>query len=138
MYMKRKSVIFKWHLLKKKALSSSVYVFCWKVLIEETIFTSPSGDGTAILPGHPSPQRITYVSKVISWPWVLVQLRESSAVKRSKSALTSWANPAKVERTELKLRVFQACFTLAMVASLRRKKNHSLYTMSEPLLDALF
>ena len=52
--------------VERKALSSSVYVFCSKVLTEETIFTSPSGDGTAILRGHPSPQRITYVSKVIS------------------------------------------------------------------------
>ena len=26
---------------------------CTKVLIEDTIFTSPTGDGTAILRGHP-------------------------------------------------------------------------------------
>ena len=29
-------------------------VFSKKVLIEDTIFTSPVGDGTAILRGHPS------------------------------------------------------------------------------------
>ena len=38
----------------KKALYLSVNVFSTKVLIEDTIFTSPNGDGTAILRGHPS------------------------------------------------------------------------------------
>ena len=32
----------------------SVNVFSTKVLIGDTIFTSPNGDGTAILRGHPS------------------------------------------------------------------------------------
>ena len=39
---------------KKKALYLSVNVFSTKVLIGDTIFTSPNGDGTAILRGHPS------------------------------------------------------------------------------------
>ena len=38
---------------KKKALYLSVNVFSRKVLIEDTIFTSPTGDGTAIIRGHP-------------------------------------------------------------------------------------
>ena len=39
------------HILKE-ALYLSVNVFSMKVLIEDTIFTSPTGDGTAILHGH--------------------------------------------------------------------------------------
>ena len=37
---------------RKKALHLSVNVFSKKVLIRDTIFTSPTGDGTAILRGH--------------------------------------------------------------------------------------
>ena len=37
----------------------SVNVFSTKVLMEDTIFTSPTGDGTAILRGHPSHARST-------------------------------------------------------------------------------
>ena len=36
----------------------SVNVFSTKVLIRDTIFTSPSGDGTAILRGHPSHAKV--------------------------------------------------------------------------------
>ena len=38
----------------KNALYLSIIVFSKKVLMEDTIFTSPAGDGTAILRGHPS------------------------------------------------------------------------------------
>ena len=38
----------------KNALYLSVNVFGTKVLIADTIFTSPNGDGTAILRGDPS------------------------------------------------------------------------------------
>ena len=38
----------------RNALYLSVNVFSTKVLIENTNFTSPIGDGTAILRGHPS------------------------------------------------------------------------------------
>ena len=34
---------------EKKALHLNVHVFSTKVTIEDTIFTSPTGDGTAIL-----------------------------------------------------------------------------------------
>ena len=34
--------------------STKINVFSTKVLIGDTIFTSPTGDGTAILRGHPS------------------------------------------------------------------------------------
>ena len=40
--------------LEKKALYLSVNVFRMKVPIDDTIFTSPNGDGTAILRGHSS------------------------------------------------------------------------------------
>jgi len=38
--------------MEKTALYLSVNVFRKKVLVEDTIFTSLSGDGTAILRGH--------------------------------------------------------------------------------------
>ena len=38
---------------KKNALYLSVKVFSMKVLIGDTIFTSPTGDATAIFRGHP-------------------------------------------------------------------------------------
>ena len=40
--------------VKKNALYLSVNVFSTKVLIGTLYFTSPNGDGTAILRGHPS------------------------------------------------------------------------------------
>ena len=36
----------------------SVNVFTTKVLIGDTIFTSPNGDGTAIFRGHPSHAKV--------------------------------------------------------------------------------
>ena len=45
-------------LKKKKALYLSVNEFNTKVLIGDTIFTSPTGDGTAILRGHPSHAKV--------------------------------------------------------------------------------
>ena len=39
-------------------LHLSVNVFITKVLIVDTIFTSPAGDGTAILRGHPSNAKV--------------------------------------------------------------------------------
>ena len=38
----------------KNALNLDFNVFSTKVPFEDTIFTSPTGDGTAILRGHPS------------------------------------------------------------------------------------
>ena len=46
------------YLFKKNALYLSVNVFSRKVLIGDTIFTSPTVDGTAILRGHPSHPRV--------------------------------------------------------------------------------
>ena len=40
-------------MFKKNALYLSVKIFSMKVLIGNTIFTSPTGDGTAIFRGHP-------------------------------------------------------------------------------------
>ena len=45
--------LWKWKKKKKKALYLSV-----NVLIGDTIFTSPNGDGTAILRGHPSHAKV--------------------------------------------------------------------------------
>ena len=53
-YMIIATKIFK----KKNALYLSVNVFSTEVLIEDTILTSPTGDGTAILLGHPSHAKI--------------------------------------------------------------------------------
>ena len=43
---------------KKNVLHLSVNVFSTKVLIGDTSFTSRTGDGTAILRGHPSHAKI--------------------------------------------------------------------------------
>ena len=43
---------------KKRALYLSVNEFSTEVLIGDTILTSPTGDGTAILLGHPSHAKI--------------------------------------------------------------------------------
>ena len=47
---------------KKKALYLSVAVFCTKVIMGNTIFTSPTGDGTAILRGHPSHPKVELIA----------------------------------------------------------------------------
>ena len=44
---------------KKCTFYLSVNVFITKVLIGDTIFTSPNGDGTAILRGHPSHAKVS-------------------------------------------------------------------------------
>ena len=43
---------------KKKHFYLSVNVFSTKVLIGDTTSTSPTGDGTAILGGHPSHAKV--------------------------------------------------------------------------------
>ena len=43
---------------QKNALYLGVNVFSMKVLIGDTILTSPAGDGTAILRGHPSHAKV--------------------------------------------------------------------------------
>ena len=63
----------------KKAFHIIVCVFSTKALIGDTIFTSPTGDGTAISRGHPrhakvwpfSGQRKYLHFSVILRPWVL-------------------------------------------------------------------
>ena len=64
----------------------SVNVFSTKVLIGDTIFTSPNGDVTAILRGHPSHAKVSppavqrkYLHfSVILRPRVMVRPRESN------------------------------------------------------------
>ena len=71
---------------KKHALYLSVNVFSTKVLIEDTIFTSPTGDRTTTLHGHPSHAKVKLFAgqrqylhfSVILRPWVLVRSRESN------------------------------------------------------------
>ena len=46
------------HQTEKNALYLSVSVFGVKVLIEDSTLTSPTGDGTAILRGHPSHAKV--------------------------------------------------------------------------------
>ena len=43
---------------ERKALYLSVHVLSAKVLIGDTIFTSHTGDGTALLRGHPSNPKV--------------------------------------------------------------------------------
>ena len=44
---------------KRKALYLSVNVLSMKALIGDAIFSSPSGDGTAVLHGHPSHTKVS-------------------------------------------------------------------------------
>ena len=79
----------------------SVNVFSTKVLIGDTIFTSPNGDGTAILRGHPSHAKVSPLAvqrkylhfSVILRPWVMVRPRESNP---RPPALQSNALPTKL------------------------------------------
>ena len=43
---------------QKKVLNLSVNVFSTKLLIGDTIFSSPTGDGTTILHGHQSHAKV--------------------------------------------------------------------------------
>ena len=45
-------------ILKNNALCLSANVFSTEVLIGDTISTSPTGDGTAVLRGHPSHAKV--------------------------------------------------------------------------------
>ena len=60
----------------------SVNVFSTKVLIGDTIVTSPTGDGTAILHGHPS-----HV-KVYQFAWQRQYLHFSVILQRAKKVLS--------------------------------------------------
>ena len=46
---------------RKNGLYLSVNVFSTKVLIGDTIFTFPKGDGIAILRGHPSHAKVKHM-----------------------------------------------------------------------------
>ena len=78
----------------------SVY-FSTKVLIGDTILTSPTGDGTAILRGHPSHAKVQPFAgqrkylhfSVILRPWVLLRSRESNP---RPPALQSSALPTEI------------------------------------------
>ena len=48
--------------VKKCTFYLSVNVFSTKVLIGDTIFTSPNGDGTAILRGHLSHEKVSLLA----------------------------------------------------------------------------
>jgi len=73
-------------LFKKNAFYLSVKVCSTKVIIGDTIFTSPCGDGTATLSIHRSHakfqpfagQKKHLHSSAIVRPWVLVRSRESN------------------------------------------------------------
>ena len=94
-------------MIKKNALYLSVNVFSTKVLIGTLYFTSPNGDGTAILRGHPSHAKVqppagqrkylhfSVIFKTLSiGPAAGIEPATSrSVVKRS----TDWANPAAVK-----------------------------------------
>ena len=98
--------LFPWK-RKKKALYLSVKVFSKEVLIGDTIFTSPTGDGTAISRCRPRYAKVEPFARqrkylhfsVILRLWVLVRLGNrtrdlpGSAVKRS----TNWTNPSAVK-----------------------------------------
>ena len=86
---------------QKKALYLSVNVFSTKALIGDTIFASPTGDGTAILRGHPSYAKVQPLRQYLQFSVIFKTLligpvpgiepaTSRSVVKRS----ADWANPA--------------------------------------------
>ena len=58
LFIEISSISFIRNYFKKNALSLSVNVFSTKVLTGDTIFTSPTGEETAILRGHPSHAKV--------------------------------------------------------------------------------
>ena len=94
--------------LKKQALFLSVNVFSTKVLIGGTFWTSPTGDGTAILRGHtshakvppPAVQREYHHFSVILRLWLLFRPRESNL---RPPALQSSALPTELNLPRLKI-----------------------------------
>ena len=62
----------------KNVLYLSGKVFNTKVVIGETIFTSPTGDGTAILRGHPSHAKVSLQCRRILGGRNLVRVKENA------------------------------------------------------------
>ena len=97
-----------WSAWKKQALFLSVNVFSTKVLIGGTFWTSPTGDGTAILRGHtshakvppPAVQREYHHFSVILRLWLLFRPRESNL---RPPALQSSALPTELNLPRLKI-----------------------------------
>ena len=81
---------------KKKTLYTGVNVFSRKVLVGDTTFTSPTGDGITIFHGHLSllfaTQRQYLHFSVMLRPWVLVRTRESNLGLPLCSQLAYWLN----------------------------------------------
>ena len=90
-------------------------VFGSKVLIEDFILTSPSGDGTAILRGHPIHAKTSLavfkakgVPSFLSYsrPWVVVRPRE---LNPRPPAQQSRALPIELQNTQLHLTSIRWC-----------------------------
>ena len=103
-------------------------VFSTKVLIRDTIFTSPNGDGTAILLCHPSHAKVQppagqrkYLHfSVILRPWVLVRPRESNP---RPSALQSSALPTKL--------ILSNCYVKVFFANASEDLSESVFSVCE-------
>ena len=81
---------------KIKTLNMGVNVFSRKVLVGDTTFTSPTGDGITIFHGHLSllfatPRQYLHFSVMLR-PWVLVRPRESNLGLPLCSQLAYWLN----------------------------------------------
>ena len=87
---------------KKKALYLSVNVFSTKALIGDTIFTFPTGDGTAILRGHPSHGKVQPLRQYLRFSVIFFKTLSIGPVRGIKPAIPTtsrsadWANPATV------------------------------------------
>ena len=70
----------------KNLFCLSFSVFRTLVLIEDTIFTSPTGDGTAILRGHPSYAKVFLFSELRLYLHFSVILRPCRVLVRSRKS----------------------------------------------------
>ena len=111
---------------KKCTFYLRVKVFSTKVLIGDTILTSPNGDGTAILRGHPSHAKVSPLAvqrkylhfSVILRPWVMVRPRDSNP---RPPVLQSNALPTELILPRLKSEKFKTPkFTPGLLKSKKR------------------
>ena len=107
----------------------SVNVFSTKVLIGDTIFTSPTGDGTAILRGHPSHAKVYPFAGQREYLHFSVLVRPRESNPRSP-ALQSSALPTELilPRSKKKLKSYVKLLSPSVEIKFLRTDFHTTKT----------